>query len=417
MPPTFGSVVYPESQQWIGIGREAQGASGTLVAPTVTVPSEKVEPDEKVTWIEDKSLRGYMAETYGIVQGVEIADFGINGPVYLDTLGHILFNLFGDYVATGSTPANSTTLSAQVNPGATTATVASITGYATGQAVQLGITADGNPEIVVLSSTPSGSTLTFANTPARFTHASGKAVATVVAPFTHIFSLLNSTTGAAQPPTHTLTHRQGISGSFGQNQYGYWCASESAFTLNAQQAFTHDTKGTSLIRQTVTGSALTNVPSTAALQAAWEGKIGIGGPASGGTQVFNVSEPKFTVTRALKPFWGVNGQQAPYAIVRNNLAITGGFTFLVIDDSPMLAMLNNTQPQLQIVLSNGLSGANLLSVQLDMQVGAYETAKLNGNDELEWEVTFKGVANSTNAGFTGGFSPGKITLISAVPTY
>lgn len=416
MPPTFGSVVYPESQQWIGIGREAIGASGTLVAPAVTVPSEKVEPDEKVTWIEDKSLRGYMAETYGIVQGVEIADFGINGPVYLDTLGHILFNLFGDYVATGSTPTNSTTLTAQVNPGATTATVTSGTGYAIGQAVQLGITADGNPEIVVLSNVVTN-TLTFANTPARFTHASGKTVATVVAPFTHVFSLLNSTTGAAQPPTHTLTHRQGISGSFGQNQYGYWCASEAAFTLNSQAAFTHDTKGTSLIRQTVTGSALVNTPSTSAMQAAWEGKVGIGGPASGGTQVFNVGEPKFTVTRALKPFWGVNGQQAPYAIVRNNLAITGGFTFLVIDDSPMLAMLNNTQPQLQIVVSNGLSGANLLSCQLDMQAGAYETTKLNGNDELEWEVTFKGVANATNAGFTGGFSPGKITLQNAVPTY
>src|SRR6185312_3047492 len=262
MPAPFAATVFPESQQWAGVGREL--TNGTLVAPSITTPVEKVEPDEKVTWIDDKSLRGYMAEQYGLVQGVEIADLNISGPVYMDTFGHYLYNVLGDYRATGSTPTNTTTLSSGISAGATTATVASGPGYTIGQAVQLGITGDGNPEIVVLTNVVTN-TLTFTGTPARFAHASGKSVSTVVAPFTHVFSLLNANNG--QPPTHTITHRQGISGSFGQNQYGYWCASEAAFTLNAQQAFMHDTKGTSLLKQVVTGSALTNTPSTAALQA------------------------------------------------------------------------------------------------------------------------------------------------------
>ena len=412
MPAPFAATVFPESQQWVGVGRELTAA--TLVAPAVTTPAEKIEPDEKVTWIDDKSLRGYMAEQYGLVQGVEIADVGISGPVYLDTMGHYLFNLFGDYTATGSTPTNTTTLNGAVSAGATSCVVTSGSGYAIGQAVQIGVTGDGNPEIVVLTNVVT-TTLTFANTPLRFAHASGKSVSTVVAPFTHIFSLLNS--GNGQPPTHTLTHRQGISGSFGQNQYGYWCASEAALTLNAQQAFVHDTKGTSLLKQVVTGSALTNTPNTAALQPSWRALVGLGGPASGGTLISHIIEPKINFVRMLKPYWTLSGFQSPFAIGRNNFAITGGFTHLAVDESPMLNMLNNVQPQMQLAISNGLSGANLLSFQLDCQVAAYDTAKLQANDELEYAITFKAIANATNIGQSGGLSPGKVTLQNAVPTY
>src|SRR5215469_1647388 len=412
MPAPFSSVVFPEALEWAGFGREA--TPGTVVAPTVTTPFEKIEPEDKVTWLEDKSLRGSMVEEYGLVPGVELTDFGISGPVYLDSVGHILFNLMGDYTATGSTPTNSTTLTAPVTVGATTATVSSITGYANGQAVQIGITADGNPEIVTLSATPSGSTLTFANTPARFTHASGKTVTTVVAPFTHIFSTLNS--GNGQPVTHTMTHHQGISGSFGARQYGYWCASECAFTANAQQAFMHDSKGTGVLSGPA-GSSFVNTPSSAKLQASWEALVGIGGPASGGTLISTVIEPKITITRQLKPYFTLTGFQSPFIIARNALSITGGFTHIAIDESPLLNMLNNTQPQVQIVISNGLSGANLLSCQFDLQVAAYDTAKLNSNDEIEYDVTFKAIANTTNVGASGGYSPGKVTLQNAIPTY
>jgi hypothetical protein len=412
MPAPVSSIVFPETQEWVGTAREL--TAGTIVTPAVTTPVEKAEPDEKVTWLDDKSLRGSMAAEYGMVQGVEIADFGYSGPVYIDALGYDLHNLMGDYTATGSTPANSTTLTAQCSAGATTATVASIAGYASGQAVQLGVSGDGNPEIVVLSTTPSGSTLTFTNTPARFTHANGKTVATVVAPFTHVFSLLNS--GNGQPVTHTKTFHQGITGSFGAAQYAYWCASDIAFTANAQQAFMHDTKGMGFLRQAATSGPV-NTISSAKLQASWEALVGIGGPASGGTLVSSVIEPKVNITRNLKPYWTLSGFQSPFLIARNTLAIAGSFTHIAQDESPLTNMLNNTQPQLQILISNGLSGANLLSCQFDFQVGAYETSKLTGNDEIEYEVTWKAIANTTNVGQSGGYSPGKVTLQNAIPTY
>jgi hypothetical protein len=411
MPAPIVATVFPESQQWVGTAREL--VAGTIVQPVATTPVEKVEPDEKPTWIDDKSLRGSMAEQYGLVQGVEIADLNYSGPVYIDDLGYDLHNLMGDYTATGSTPTNSTTLTAPVAVGATTCSVTSGAGYAIGQAVQIGITADGNPEIVVLSNVVSN-TLTFTTTPARFAHLSGKATSTVVAPFTHIFSLLNA--GNGQPVTHTKTHHQGISGSFGARQYAYWCSSGIDFTMNAQQAFMHDTKGTGFLG-VAAGSGPVNTVSASKLQPSWEALVGIGGPASGGTLISSVIEPKINIARQIKPYWALTGFQQPVIIARNSLAITGGLTHLAIDESPMLNMLNNVQPQLQIVISNGLTGANLLAATFDFQVAAYDTAKMNGNDEIEYEISFKAIANTTNTGQSGGYSPGKITLQNAVPTY
>ena len=111
MPAPIATTVFPESRQWFGIGREL--VTGTAVAPAITVPVEKGEPDEKVTGLIDKSLRGSMAEEFGYIQGTEMSEVDLGGPVYLSNVGYILHNLMGDYIAVGSTPTNSTTLTAQ----------------------------------------------------------------------------------------------------------------------------------------------------------------------------------------------------------------------------------------------------------------------------------------------------------------
>ena len=83
--------------------------------------------------------------------------------------------LFGDLSTTGTTLANGTTLAGSVATlaiGGTQATIDSATGYASASTVQID---SGNiTEVVVLSTAPSGTLITFGNNPLRFPHALGR---------------------------------------------------------------------------------------------------------------------------------------------------------------------------------------------------------------------------------------------------
>src|SRR3990172_2360632 len=82
----------------------------------------------------------------------------------------------------GSTPTNATTLSAPAAAGDTSVTVASATGYATNDYVQIGSGAQ-KPEVRQVTTVVTN-TINFAKK-LRRAHANGDAVTEVVAPFTH----------------------------------------------------------------------------------------------------------------------------------------------------------------------------------------------------------------------------------------
>lgn len=411
---TVVGTVRPTALEWLGLGREI--VTATIVPPTATLPVEKIDPDEKYNFLEDKTMRGMMANLFSVTGGTQSAELDFGGPVYLDTIGHVMLNLFGDYSTTGSTPTNSTTTITTVGAvGATTLTVSSITGYSLGSTVQIG--AGATSQVVVLSAAPSGGLITFANNPLRFPVPLATAVATVVAPFTHTFSLLNSVSGGqGQPPTHTLTHYNGVTGSFNAAQYAYWCASGCSFNMDPEKLFTHETKGMSYLQQAAT-SAPSNAFSTVPVYANWQFAVGIGGPASGGTLVNDVSALSLDIEREVKGYWTASGQQAPYAIGRNALNISGKFTEVAQNSNPMAELLNNTQPQLQFKATNGLSGASILAITFNMQVAAVKTVKYTNNTVVQYDSTFSAVVNATNAGGSGGQSPGSVVIQNAVATY
>jgi len=107
----------------MGIGREL--AAATIVAPAVSIPADKIEPDEKYNLLEDRTIRGIMGSLFSVIGGTQSAEVNFGGPVYLDTIGHTLLNLFGDYSTVGSTPANATTFTAPLAVGATGGTLTS----------------------------------------------------------------------------------------------------------------------------------------------------------------------------------------------------------------------------------------------------------------------------------------------------
>lgn len=234
--------------------------------------------------------------------------------------------------------------------------------------------------------------------------------------YTHAFSVLNS--GAAQPGSLTIAQWQGLPTN-NARVYPGACLSELTLKGNAETSMIEwSAKGMAWPSQDA-ASAITSAPSTASPLAAWRYVLGIGGPASGGTQVLTTAEWSLTIARKLRVQWTGQNSQNPYIIQRGPVAMTGTLKFTKpSDESAFDYMINNTQPQLQIKAVNGLAGASLLSLQLDHQLTAFETSKIDFSEEaIGYGSTFEADANTTNAGASGGYSPGKITIETAVATY
>jgi hypothetical protein len=415
MPLTVPTTVFPSERRALGIGKEV--TPGTGVLPTYTVPVKGFVPEDKPIWLPDESLRASMAMTYGLIQGPYDAEITIDAsPVYDDTIGHFLLNVLGDYTATGSlSGVGSSTLNGTgIALGGTIGSFTSTTGFGVGSSFQVG-SAGFTPEILTISGVSAGFG-TFANTPARFVHGSGTAIQTAIPPFVHVFSLLNGI-GNAQPATHTLSDLNFIGSTVGARWYPFSCFSEVTFTGNAEQLFTWAGKAMGYANSTATASATIAV-STVPTQPSWRSSVGLGGTVVG-AQVYNVGEWEFTLTRVIEPFFTADAAQNPYIIGRGKFSTTGKMNFApTISELPLYEMLQNTQPQVQIIQDNGLTGANLLRVQFDMQACAFDSAVIDPSKALfGYNDNFQAIANTTNVGASAGFSPIAITVTNAVPTY
>ena len=423
-PTTFGVVAERE----IYVVKEATPGviPGSVGSP---VPLTSFKPSNKPLWIEDQSFQGSMGDTFGEYQGPLIAGFDIGGHITGDLFPHFLYNLLGDYTVSGTPASPAGVTSAPLAAGATSITVAS-GGASFTSGMQLWIEDAGTPAANEVVTVTSGSTSTNIplSTPVRFAHLTATPFTNTTFPYTHVFALLNGSTGAAngpaQGPTHCVTDRQGIA-SNGAEQYAYSCMSEIVITGSAEKLLDWTGKAACMSRQAA-GSAvgLANV-STVNPYPSWRTVTGIAGPASGGTQVKNIAEHTITLQRAMKAYNTEQGSQAPYIIARGKQSNTGKLVFSPsIDDTALANMLGNTQPQLQFVSSNGLAGANLVSVQVDIILAAYTVADINDGSELfGFDVDVKPVHTAASAGgitatgASGGKGAVKITVINAVPTY
>lgn len=411
-------MTFPSVRQFAGVALEA--VQGTAVPMTYTLLVEDIQPEDKPKWLDDHAWRGAMGNMFGRQQGPLINDFTMKGPVFGDGIGFLFSNILGDLVPLGTASTPSTTLAATANPGQSSISTAASIPAASVILIGTGSTAE-----IRTTAAPSGAgpyTIPFAagQLPLQYTHASAQAVVVQVAPFTNAWSVLNTlaTTNypQGQPPTHTITHYQGPAAGGVPRVFPGSCLSKLSLAWNAEsELLTFDAAATSwpsaLDSQVRTPAATTVLP-----QPSWKGKLGIGGPASGGTQVLTVESGSVDIDRALEPIFTEQNSQNPYKIQRGELGVGGKLEFVADSESPYLAMINNTQPQLQFTLSNGLSGANLITIQFDIQTASYRTAKLDaGKKAIRWGVEWDGIFNTTNAGGSGGYSPVKVTIGSAVP--
>lgn len=411
-----GPVTYASLKRSLGIAKEV--TPGTPVAPTAFIPITKFDWNDKPTWLKDMGLRQSMGnDAFGIQQGVLIGEIDIEGPVFADTLGFLLGNLMGDVTTTGTATAPTGTLTASSIIGATS--VLSTVSIPTGTLIQIG---SGNgAEIVTTSGPPVGTASPFTIPVPALTkpHAGptpgpADAITAIQAtgPNLHAFSLLN--TGSGQPTTHTLTQYYGPTASTGTRQYTSVCFSEVGLKWNAETEFlTYTAKATAWVSGTASTPTATFTAATPL--ASWRGLLGLAGPASGGTQVLTAETGEYTFKRALKPYFTAQNSQNPYIIQRGGFSADWKNSFVAADETPLTYMRSNTQPQHQFIISNGLTGANALGLQVDIQQAAFTEAKPNfGKEAVGFDAAGSAVFNTTNAGYSGGLSPAKVTLTNAI---
>src|SRR5277367_97382 len=412
------SAVYPASLTYLGLSRQpvpgvAQlpgvypGISG--MASTIPLDKSSYEPQDTPHWLMDTSIRGSMAQVFQLIQGPEDATFSYGGPFYGDIEGYFLDNTFGDMSSTGSSPTNGVSFGGTIPIGGITGTVVSAAGYGTNSTVQIG---SGSIAEVVIISAITGTVISFAKTPTRFAHPTGSAW-TVAGPYTHTFAILNS--GSGQPPLLTATDYTGITAVTGARSYSDLCCSQVDITGNTEQLFEMKVSGNSWLSVPAAGSGKpVNVPSPAVPIAAWETVIDIGG-----STMTQAGEYGFSIKRELQVYWTAQGTQSPFIIARGTLDATASLMYSVAtDETGLTRMLQNEQPPMQVTVTNGLSGTNLIQVVINAQEAGYTSAKPNRSSVLVgYDDEIQCIANSTNIGGSGGLGPITVSLTNNVPTY
>jgi hypothetical protein len=418
--------VAPSSRSWLGIGREIGGngnsGAGTPVLPTNTIPLDKstYEPEDMPKFLEDLAIRGSMSQRFADVLGVEDATFNYGGPFFGDVWGFFLDNIFGDLSTTGTSPAHGTTLvnSGGVAVGGTTITVASATGYSNSGVVQ--IDSGSVSEVVVLNASGgvAGTTLTFSNYPLRFAHGSAATVTTVSGQYNHTFAVLNQTLGyggaaGAQPPTHTATDVTYLTPSVLARSYPSLCIGTLEFTGNSEGLLMGKVTGNSWLSAPAS-TVPTNTTTFTVPLPAWNTTITIGT-----VVIYDIGEYAISLKRELQVYWTEQGAQNPYIIARGTLDATGSIKFTVPSDETALNyMLNNTQPSVTIVTTNGQTLTNEIQLTLTTHAADFIKAKPNRSGVLiGYDTEFRTHANTSDVGGSGGLGQITAGLIDNTPTF
>lgn len=409
--------VYPVTRRFIGLAKEA--IPGTAVTPTYTFPMTTFTPVDKYTYLEDAAWRNAMAGLYNLIQGVRIADISLGGPFFADGIGYLLLNTLGDYFQSVSgTTATATTVGASYTAGAGTLSVNSVANISNGTTIAVGALGTTAEEVRV-AQTVAGTLVTL-NAPMYQSHAGGVAVTpySSVTNYTHNFSLLNSGTGAggygqAQPSTNSLTDYTGVTPSVGARVYSNTCLSELSLDFTPTGLLTYDAKATAWA-SAISGTTPTVALSSVIPQAAWQTTVTLGGSPN-----YDNATAKLTITRKLEPMYTNSGQQDPYSIVRGELTAAIAMDFgPVQNEAQWLYYIQNTQPTLVITSTNGLTGSSAAQIVVTCNQAAFNTGAIQDNKTaFGYAMNAMLVANTTNAGPSGSFSPLSIALTNSVVNY
>lgn len=234
--------------------------------------------------------------------------------------------------------------------------------------------------------------------------------------YTHVLSLLNSGTG--QPPTDTIVDWQGLTATTHARTYPGAVVSELTIKGNAESTLLEwSAKGAGWWSTDAAGEPVSSLPTESPL-AAWRAELGFGG-ALPGSKNATIRDYEITITREISVQHTAQNSQDPFIIQRGELSVAGKFFVSKPADETFLDYFrDNTQPSFVFAISNGLAGAAARTMTINITQCACTMTEVNrGDAAVGYDVTFRSVANTTDAGASGGISPIKITITNPVASY
>lgn len=236
--------------------------------------------------------------------------------------------------------------------------------------------------------------------------------------YTHVLTLLNSGTG--QPPSHTFVDWQGLTATTNARVYAGASHSQLVIKGNAESSLIEwSAKGAAFWSSAFPTSPPTSSPGTESPLAAWRAELAFGGSLPGSKNL-TVRDYEITIDREISVQHTAQNTQTPYIIQRGALTgVTAKFFVAKPSDETFLNyMRNNTQPQVQLKVDNGLAGALARTMTIDMAAFAVDMAKINRSDPaVGYDISGEAIFNTTNVGASGGFGPVKITVTNAIASY
>lgn len=240
----------------------------------------------------------------------------------------------------------------------------------------------------------------------------GDLTTTGVGPYTHAISTLNS--GTAQPSSLTLIDWQGPTATTQSRTYSGCCLSELTIKGNPESTLLEwSAKGLGWQSTAYPTSPPAFSPGTEQPMAAWRSAIQIAA-----TPELTIREWELTITRQLKVEWTSQNAQTPYIIQRGAVAVTAQLHFAVpADEAPLTRYLANTQSALNILIDNGQATTAQRRLTMNINTAAIDTTEIDRSEEaVGYNATIVGIANTTDAGASGGYSPVKVTTINNTAT-
>jgi hypothetical protein len=221
------------------------------------------------------------------------------------------------------------------------------------------------------------------------------------APFTHTFAVLN--TGSGQPTSYTLNDNYVA----GNRQYPGAKFSELGFKFSADGLLTYSAKATTFGSVTVAAptTSFTAVPP----MVGWQGVAQIAGVTQTG-----LLDGEVTIKRSVTVLDSVDGTQAPAALWSGPVQVDGKATLIMEDDTALTQYLTTVKPSIDFNFTAG-AGAAAVQLKLHMTKCSISAADITrGKDYIEVPITWTALANTTDIGASGGYSPIKVTIQNAI---